>query len=203
MSQKKIVFIIPGFGHQPTNRAYKEIANMLKKDGYTPVSVKIPWKESTISDNIVHFINTYKRIVTAKKTPRKKIYILGFSYGAMIAFIASTKLKVDGLILCSLSPFFKEDISKIEFKKISTLEINRYKDFVQYSSKKLATETSAKKVFMLYGAEESVPLIHRVTKTYNEMSSPYKYLLPIGKTEHDIGNKQYLHTIQNVTSYLL
>jgi esterase/lipase len=205
MRGQKLVFIIPGFGHKPSNSAYQAIAKMLKKEGYTPVSVNIPWKESTISENTAYFIERYKRRLAeqARSQTRTKVYILGFSYGAMIAFIASTKLKVDGLILCSLSPFFKEDISKLKIKTLSPLELSRRKDFAQYSSEKLANQTKAKKVLLLYGAHESKPLIHRVSQTYEQISIDYKFLLQIGKTEHNIADRRYLNTIHHVTSSFL
>ena len=100
---QKAVFIVPGFRQKPKNKAYKEIRKILKSEGYFPVLVNVPWKKSTISENTDYFLKIYKKIKARKK------YVLGFSYGAMIAFIASTKVGASGLILCSLSPYFKED----------------------------------------------------------------------------------------------
>src|SRR5688572_2041642 len=103
MAGNKSIFIIPGYRHVPTQKAYQAIAALLKDAGYDPILVTIPWKKRTISENTEYFLKTYKKVHTKK-------YILGFSFGAMIGFLAATKMSVDGLILCSLSPFFQEDL---------------------------------------------------------------------------------------------
>lgn len=177
--QRKTIFIIPGFKHRPTHKAYKEIAKILKTEGYLPILVAIPWKQTTISENTDYFLKKYKRIKTKKK------YILGFSFGAMIAFIASTKVSASGLILCSLSPYFKEDVSSSQFRCAA-----------------LAKQVKAKQILMLYGAKEEKSLIKRVRHAYIQISSRNKRLISILETEHDIGDKRYLHTIHQIARVL-
>src|SRR5258705_1869469 len=143
MRQTKVVFIIPGFRQKPTQIAYKEIAKKLKSEGYFPVPITINWKETTISENTDYFLSQVKK----RDLVNKKIYILGFSYGAMIAFLAATKIKVHGLILCSLSPFFKEDLQKLS-KSATALEIKRYMNFSILPAKELARKVKAKNVCM-------------------------------------------------------
>ena len=41
-------------------------------------------------------------------------YVLGFSYGAVIALLTASALKPDKIFLCSLSPDFKEDVSAMK-----------------------------------------------------------------------------------------
>lgn len=144
---QKAVFVIPGFRQRPTNKAYKEIKKILKSEGYFPVLIDVPWKGSTISENTDYFLKIYKKIKARKK------YVLGFSYGAMIAFIASTKVGSSGLILCSLSPYFKEDIPRLKKKTVSALLAQRYQNFSQLPCRKLAKKVKAKKVLMLYGTK--------------------------------------------------
>lgn len=177
--QEKIIFIIPGFKHLPTSKAYKEIATILKSQGYLPILVKIPWKQTTISENTKYFLKKYKKFNSRKK------YILGFSLGAMIAFIASTKVRVSGLILCSLSPYFKEDLPSSLFDCAT-----------------VAKKTKAKQILMLYGAKEAKALIKRVNEAFDQVSSTNKYLIPIRATEHNIGDKKYLNKIHQVAKTL-
>ena len=161
MSSKKIIFIIPGFRQRTTSKAYKELSEVLKDEGYTPILVKITWRNSTISENTKHFLKVYK-----KNRARKK-YILGFSYGAMIAFIAASQVNTSGLILCSLSPYFSEDVSKLKNlrfsagrnKAISTLMENRYRDFSKLHYRTLAKLIKTRQVLMLYGRQETRSLI--------------------------------------------
>jgi predicted esterase len=193
----KKVFIIPGFRHTATSKAYREIAKFLKAEGYQPIPVKIPWKQTTISENTEYFLKQYKKRTVSEGLKRQKTYILGFSFGAMIAFLASTKVRVNGLMLCSLSPFFKEDVKKLNVKNA------RDEDFKTLHCGTLAKKIKAKKVLMFYGAKETNPLIKRVKSAYRQISSDKKYLVSIKKTEHDIGHKNYLSAIYTATKMLL
>lgn len=187
MIQKKTVFVIPGYKQRPTNKAYKEIAKILKSEGYSPILINIPWSKTTISQNTDYFLKKYKKINTKKK------YILGFSFGAMIAFLASTKVSVSGLVLCSLSPYFKED-----------LQINNryYRDFSKLHCATLAKQIKAKQILMVYGTREEKSLKRRVTEAYDQISSVNKYLIPIRKTEHNIGHIRYLSKIHQIAKDL-
>lgn len=185
----RVIFIIPGYRQSAKNKAYCEIAKNLKSEGYFPVPVKIPWKNSTISDNVEYFLKVYKNIKTRKK------YILGFSYGAMIAFIASTKIRTEGLILCSLSPYFKEDVLKTKKEVFSRLSEKRFNDFSKLHSKILAKRIKSKKVLMVYGGSEAKSLIRRVRETFVQIESEEKKLVRLKKAEHEIGSRKYLESI--------
>lgn len=203
MAGRTYVFIIPGFRHKPTNKGYLEIKKLLKKEGFFPISISIPWKKSTISENTEHFLKKYNGALQRRAISPRQIYLLGFSYGAMIAFLASTKIAVKGLILCSLSPFFKEDLPKSISPKCSILAERRFDDFTSLKSNVLAKKVKAKKILMLYGTQESRPLIRRVTATFKQVNSPKKYLFPIRNTHHDIADKKYLYTIHHAVKELL
>lgn len=179
MTAKKTIFIIPGFNQMVTDKAYREIAKILKKENYFPILVKIPWKNTTIQENVKYFLNEYRKIKSKKK------YILGFSFGAMIAFIASTKVRSCGLILCSLSPFFKEDLPMSKISSVS-----------------LAKKIKSKQILMMYGQQEARSLIRRVTDTFQNISSANKFLISIYKTEHNIGTKRYLINIHQAARAL-
>lgn len=196
MVYEKAILIIPGFRQRPTDKAYKEIGKILKNEGYSPILVAIPWKKSTISQNTEYFLKVYKKVEANKK------YVLGFSYGAMIALIASTKVAVEGLILCSLSPYFNEDISNTN-KNLSSLMAERYEDFSKLHCGTLTKKIKAEQILMLYGAEEAKALIKRVTEAFDQISSEEKHLIRISKTEHKIGDVRYLRTIHQATRELL
>lgn len=111
----------------------------------------------------------------------------------MIAFLASTKVEVKGLMLCSMSPYFKEDLSKMARK---------HKDFSKLNFKTLAKKIRAEQILMLYGAKEAKSLIKRVTEAFYKISSPDKYLIPIHQTEHNIGDRRYLNKIHQAAKVL-
>lgn len=189
---EKAVYIIPGYRHLPTHQAYRQIAKMLKNQGYLPVPVTIPWQQTTIAENTAYFLHELKKKRLGKKIGKQ--YLLGFSYGAMIAFITSTKVKTDGLILCSLSPYFEEDLQK---------EQNPHdQDFVNLKCLSLAKRIKAQKIFMLYGGKEDQSLKNRVREAFGEILNHHKYLLPIARAEHNIGDKRYLNKIHEVIQQL-
>mgnify|MGYP000845411952 FL=1 len=109
---KKIAYIIPGFKESSLRQSgYKKIAGYLKEKGIESIQVEIDWKYETparFKDFLAQFLNQYKR-------PKKdtEVYLVGFSFGAVTAFLAEAKIKPKALILCSLSPYFKEDLMKM------------------------------------------------------------------------------------------
>lgn len=189
--QDKCIFIIPGYRQSPYSRAYVAIMEALIKKNFIVIPVETSWNNKTISENTAEFIELFNSTEGSKK------YILGFSYGAMIAFIAASKIKTDGLILCSLSPFFSEDISKPN--SFSKLNLKRYSDFSKLNSGQLAKKLKTKKVFMLYGAREAKELIKRVKTVFENIDKKNKYLLSIKNTDHDIADKKYLNKILEAT----
>ena len=120
----------------------------------------------------------------------------------MIAFIASTKVSSNGVMLCSLSPYFSEDTSKLNAKAVSKLTTQRYNDFEKIHASQLAKKTKAKKIIMMYGTLEARTLITRVKKTFGEIEVKEKSLFKVRKTEHNIGHKNYLLTISKATANL-
>lgn len=186
MKKKGTFFIIPGFRQRATNKTYKEISNFLKKEGFTPVIVPVEWSKNSIQENAEHFVNVY-----SKSRSRRK-YVLGFSYGAMIALIASSKIQIEGLVLCSLSPYFKNDLK----------HNSRKTEYVHLDSSKLAKKTKAKKILMLYGKNEAKDLVKRVSETFIDLKLQNKYLIPVESAEHNIGHKEYLFSIHASTRVL-
>ena len=189
MAIKRTIFIIPGYRQGPSNKAYREIIAILENEGYNSIPVTIPWKKTTISENTKYFLKEYNKI------QRKKKYILGFSFGAMIALLASTKVTTSGVVLCSLSPYFKEDLKKIK----NTM---RHQDFSKLKSATLAKKIKAEQILMLYGSREARQLIKRVKETYHQIPSLKKKLLPIKQTDHNIGSRKYLQTIHQAAQEL-
>lgn len=195
MNKDKVVFVIPGFKQKPKNRAYQKIAAILKTEGYSPILVNIPWSQTTISENTETFLKKYRKINSRKK------YILGFSFGAMIAFLASTKVSSSGLILCSLAPYFKEDLLK-SFRRSSQIRKDQYHDFSKLHCAKLAKKVKTKQTLMLYGTREAKSLKRRVNETFDLISSQNKFLFPIRETEHNIGDRRYLNKIHQIAREL-
>lgn len=202
MKRIKIVFIIPGFKHKISQKGYIALKKNLKKEGYTVVTVAIPWRDSTITDNASFFMKKYKKTVEKYTIAKTEIFLLGFSYGALIALLAATKISVQGLILCSLSPFFKEDLPKKLPKNVSFLQEKRYSAFAKLKITKIAKKIKAKNVMMLYGEKESVKLIERTKSAFHCVKTKNKYLFSVSNTEHNIADTKYISAISFATTFL-
>lgn len=197
MAGEKTIFIIPGYRHVPSQKAYQSLSEILKSEGYEPILVTIPWRKTTISENTEYFIKTYN------KSKTKRNYILGFSFGAMIAFLAATKISVDGLILCSLSPYFQEDLPQKKRFSHSPIQADRYEDFSKLHFATLVKKLKVKKIHLLYGSKEARSLIRRVNDAFEQINLEEKYIQRIKATDHNIGDKRYLQSIHQVAQKLV
>lgn len=197
MASRRSVFIIPGYRQTPKQKAYQVLSGLLENEGYEPILVTIPWKNTTISENTEYFLKTYNN------TRKRKKYILGFSFGAMIAFLAATKIRVDGLILCSLSPYFQEDISGKQFHPRSPIQADRHNDFSKLHFTSLAKKLKAKRIDLLYGSKEARSLIRRVSDAFEQINSEEKYLQKVKAVDHNIGDNRYLTAIHTITKNLI
>ena len=132
---KKIAYIIPGFKESYlTKKGYEKVGEFFKERGIEPIQIDINWEYQNpgrFRDFLAQFLKQYKRRKDAE------IYLLGFSFGAVIAFLAEQKIKPRVLILCSLSPYFEEDLSKARPRWVKWFEKNMVDS--TYSFSKIAT----------------------------------------------------------------
>lgn len=104
MSSRKTFFLVPGFKQKAGDRSFLWLEKFLKSKGFSVVKVPITWERKTMRDYVEDFIKVYKKHQT------KENYVLGFSYGAVIALLSANTVKPKKIYLCSLSPDFKEDV---------------------------------------------------------------------------------------------
>jgi pimeloyl-ACP methyl ester carboxylesterase len=191
---KTVSFIIPGYKHSPYRKIYKDIIYEFEKKGIRTIPVNITWKYKTMSQWVEEFINIYNK----NKTDTNIFF--GFSYGAMIAFLASLKVPVDTLILCSLSPYFQEDLPKLPRYYKRTMGKRRFADFQNIKASNLTPQIKASTI-LLYGTKEFKDVQMRAKNTFNKLNTKKK-LNPVEGSKHNIGNKQYLNEIRKVINNL-
>ncbi len=86
---KNKIYIIPGFGESCREARYKALAKILQVKGYNVLPVSPDW---------------YKPFSKAVFQPSKNAILIGFSFGAVIAYLVAKKYKCQKIILASLSP---------------------------------------------------------------------------------------------------
>ena len=169
----RVAFIIPGYRFSPKRPEYKAIARAFAKQGIAPVGISVMWKNRTMSQYIVQV----EKIIQAH--PAKQKYMLGFSFGAYISFVLSTRIKVKQQFLCSLSPYFAEDVQKIKKSWKEGLGKQRMQDFKNFSYRALSPKVTSP-TLMFYGDQE-VPEVRRTVRAvYQKLKIKKKLLLFTG-----------------------
>lgn len=195
---RKICFLLPGGWEHTNQKRYTDIKQVLKRSGFTVVPVNQQWKYRTMSHWRQQFIDTY----TKKARADDYICALGFSFGAFIALIASDELRIDTLILCSLSPYFKEDMS--ELKKLArelgidaekALGKRRMADFRARLFRHMP-QRPACHTFLLYGESEPVAVVKRAKAAHQTLQDTT--LIAVPEAGHDITDPTYHQTLERV-----
>ena len=104
---KNTVFILPGYFHSTKGLGYQEIGKCFSNLGYKIVFVEIVWKYKRAQDYSKQLTDLYQ------KEKGDKNIILGYSFGALVSYLSTPLLKPNALYLCSVAPYFKEDLDFI------------------------------------------------------------------------------------------
>lgn len=190
----KVVFIIPGYKHSPEKKEYQTIGKFFKAKNIDPVFVDVNWKYLTISQNVEEFLKLFNNTRADYKC------VLGFSFGAIIACKAASSVNVNDLILCSLSPYFAEDLPKIKQWWKQGVGKRRVTDFNKLEASKLFPLIKAR-TFILYGTKEGEFVTIRVKDTYKRLKCK-KELVVVEGVKHDIADSNYLKAIEKVIENL-
>ena len=188
----KIAYIIPGFRESNKQAPYKKIAGYFNSVGIEPIPIDISWKYKTLSDYIEQFFKVYK------KNDKSEVYLLGFSYGAMVSFVASTKIKPKMQIICSLSPWFKEYLPYMR-RYYEMQGKRRVEDHKNYSLEEISKKITSKTI-ILVGDKEIKECI-RIAKDANKRIKNSE-LIMIKNGKHMITQKEYQDTLERLISKL-
>lgn len=188
----KTIFLIPGFKTQIKDPLYKELVSYLEKKNYTVQPVPITWNNRTLTKNAVEFNNYFE------KNKGKVNYVLGFSYGAVISLMTAKIIKPDKLILCSLSPDFKEDSKMMPGWLIKYIGVNRYLDTKTRSANNLAKSLDVETV-ILYGEKEGAdyPQLKKRSEEIAKHSKKTKLII-VKNAPHDISFPTYIEALKKV-----
>ena len=186
----KKIFIIPGFKQKATDKQFVWLKKFLTTKGFEVSLVPIKWDHRTMSDYALEFENFYNN------NKARENYVLGFSFGAMISLISANNLKPDKIYLCSLSPYFKEDISKIAPGALKYIGKKRVVDSLTRSGRKIAKELTVPGV-VFYGEKEAslYPQLKIRCEETAKLSRSIKLVI-VKDAPHDISNPEYIKQIK-------
>jgi pimeloyl-ACP methyl ester carboxylesterase len=186
----KTIFIVTGFKQKTDNVQFKWMRPFFKKLGYEVKTFAADWDHHVMSDYVAGFKEYYE------KNKGKKNYVLGFSFGAMIALLSAKDLQPDRLYLCSLSPYFKEDMSKLRLDWQRMIGVRRKQDFLLHSVNKATKQLDVPTV-VLYGETEGDKfpnLKKRCEKTDESLSKSRLIVVP--DSPHKIDHPEYIKAIK-------
>lgn len=191
MKKKTKIYIIPGLGESVRNKNYREIIKSAKKAGFVVVPVNILWDQDMDMTDFVEQAN--------KKIPddSSEDYILGFSFGAYIASILSKKKKAKGVIFCSISPYFKEDLKEVPQESKDYFGKKMMSSFKRYTFPKKVMSDA----WFLIGEKDWPLAISRAKRSF-ELWGGKKSLKVIKGVGHDLGNKKYSVVVEKIIKKL-
>ncbi len=187
---KKIAYIIPGFRESSLKQSgYKKIAEYLQVKNIESIQVEIDWKYQSparFKDFLAQFLKQYK-----KPKPDTEVYLVGFSFGAVTAFLAEAKIKPKAMILCSLSPYFEEDLQKMRLSWKKWFGKNMTES--TYSFDELAPTVSAK-THLIVGDQEYIECTRRARDARKKIKNS-KLFIARG-ARHNVSQKEYLAAVK-------
>lgn len=196
----KTAFIIVGLDIHETAAGlmYKNLCSAVSKCGYRVIPVEISWRQTLPSQFAQQFINVFN-----KNKDVEQNVVIGNSFGAVAAFITAAEIKPEKLLLCSLSPFFKEDwdLGKPSKQAYRYLGKKRLEDIKGYSAEQVASEINKTDVLVkvLYGEKEhktSPKLVKRCQETAKQLNKAQ--LIEIEKAPHSFHDENYIRGIVSV-----
>lgn len=184
MKKYETLFIIPGFKEKISDKQYVALRKMFITKGFDVKMVPIVWDRKVLSDWIAQFREFFE------KNEGRRNSVLGFSWGAMIALVTAKDIRPNRLLLCSLSPYFAEDLPKIPERWKRFIGHRRVNDFAKYSMKSAVKGVSSKvKIFIGSTEQKKFPqLAVRCTVAAKALSTS---VVVIDGVKHDIGDARY------------
>ncbi len=185
----KTVLFVPGYRESLKSRHYDTLFRAIKKWGYKVKFIPINWTRTVID----HWTNELKQQYI-KHDPATTI-LAGFSFGAMIALTVAAERNPSELWLCSLSPYFAEDLNCLTKSWLTFVGKRRAQAFsrVRFSQKVKLIQC---KTFLFVGDLEAIkyPLLFARAKKAHKAIRQSR-LISVPDCGHDVTHPNYIASI--------
>ena len=188
----KIVYIIPGLGESIEDKRYAGVVELFAKKGFKIIPVRITWKNRVMSDYVKESLLQFNQ-----HTDKDEIYLFGFSFGAIISFVASPQINPKMQFLCSLSPYFKEDLPTIKEWWKKFMGKNRINDFETLSFDDISEKVKCK-TYIFAGTSEGPEVVRRAKSAKKQIEGSELFMIDGAK--HDISQDVYADKLVEVIS---
>ncbi len=189
---KERVFIIPGYTENVDMPSYQRVMEMFRARGSESIGIRIDWKYRTMSDYVAQFVAQYEAASSVGD-----VALFGFSFGALIALIAATQIRPapSQLYLCSLSPYFSEDLPALPAWWKRSLGKHRMADFEGRSFASLVPRVQSR-VTLVAGSKEPVSVHVRAADAVAKLRNAR--LVTAEGARHNLGQKEYLEAVRQI-----
>ena len=181
--QKQKLYIIPGWGETPRFKNSRELIDIVSEK-YEVVPIRyVSKKGALLSENL-------KIVRDQLKSPTNKSIVLGFSMGALFAYILASEIKFEKVIICSISPILENDLDFYAPKDVHKIFTDReIKNLKTLKYKKLKCPA----VF-LYGDKEGEEETFRTKELYKKNGGR---IIVIKNQDHSMSGA-YLENIKKI-----
>jgi dienelactone hydrolase len=181
-------YLIPGYKENIHQGGYRKIRELFEQKHLRVVPVHIHWEFRTFSSYV-------SQLKSQIRVDGSRIVLFGFSFGAVIAFLAAPAIDPQRLYLCSLSPYFKEDLVATRYQTIRSLGKRRAREMRQISMAERAREITASTV-LIAGSMEDPEVINRTQEA--AASIPRSKLFMADGASHSMNDCCYLDALQQI-----
>lgn len=177
---KRKLYIIPGYGESTRMKDYREIISRAEKKNYEVVALNIDWDTDKVMSD---YITEAKGLLVSAN---ENDAVLGFSFGAYIAYQLSDKIDLYKYIFATISPFIEETINEIPKETSDYYGPKMIDDFKKYT----LHEGNSNEAIFLTGEKDWELAIEINTKASNLWKGKSKFIL-VNEAGHEIGHKNY------------
>jgi pimeloyl-ACP methyl ester carboxylesterase len=186
--------ILPGWEHNVEDEGYTNIADMFRENDFEVLFYSPDWQEHDYQAWIAG-------LVKLTKDSQGPLTVLGFSMGAMTAFMASSDIDLENLILCSPSGYFSEYALLLSNEEKKWAEIN-VPDYDKLSAKKIVESCRVAHGYILAGRKElsDWPDFDKWTTDLQQMTN--WVFIKIDDAGHEIEDLNYQNAIAQLVPKL-
>lgn len=191
LSRNNLALIIPGMNQTCSDPGYDSIGDYYKAKGIAPVYVNINWNAVGIKNLTAAAVQL--RDFLNDSFPQSHFYLFGFSFGAVITLKLSQLVRVEQVLLCSMSPLFAEDRTHqiFPFGQILGMVTDYSKNGLSYSASKGTC------VIFLYGDHDSFAINKAIIQNRKEFFTCNETGM-VPNARHDISGQSYLTAIKRI-----
>lgn len=187
MADKETVLFVPGYQEGLDDRDYQGLMASIEDQGYKAQFVPIKWRRTTVQD-WVRELNAIYDDLDAEET-----VLAGFSFGALTAFVAAAARNPSQLWLCSLSPYFAEEVTADRGRIKRRLGRRRTQAFMALDFASLAQKISCE-TLLFYGEKEIPSVIRRVSAASQAVAK--SHTVAVSDCGHDATDPRYVAALR-------